>query len=535
MLNRRNTHSLLRMLAFTLATVLLLLLAPLTLGWQNAPLLSSPYLVSLFAPTAEKRTQLYRAGFDIVNIDVHRGTVTLLVDREGWQRLVKSGWPLLDARPLDFPPYDAEYHNYAEMETEIQAVAAANPHIVQVSTYGKSVEGRNLYVVKISDNVAEDESDREPGVLFFSNIHAREHLTAEQALWIIRHLAENYGTDPAVTNLVNQREIWIMPMTNPDGVEYDIWKTGMYQWWRKNRRFNPDGSFGVDLNRNFGYRWGCCGGSSPVPAHATYRGVGPFSEPETRAIRDFFLAHPSIRISLNFHTFSELVLWPYGYTYEDMPPDMDPVDYHVLVQAGTHMAHLSGYTPMQASDLYVADGTSDDWVYGALRIPTWTVEMYPRPNSPYYFYPPDEVIPEQTARNKEMVEYLIALADEPRKVLGQGDLIAPSVSLTTTTPSRSGAITLRVTIEDNAGFTLLVLEEVQEDTSIPLLFFTPSQPVSGTHVLTFSTSLSPGRHTLQAEVFDHAHNRGTSPPLTIIVEGTRKYPAWFPLMSAATD
>ena len=523
----------------TLFGVFLAVLAPLLVstpshGLATPPQPPSPYLITVYAPTAEARTQLVRAGYDIVNIDVRDGTVTALAGWEEWKALLRDGWPVLDVRPFDFPPVDARYHNYQETVDDILAVADAYPHIVQVSTYGKSIEGRDLYVVKISDNVEKDESAQEPGVLIFANIHAREHLTAEQALWIIHHLAENYGTDPAVTNLVNQREIWIMPMTNPDGVEYDIRKTGVYEWWRKNRRRNPDGSFGVDLNRNFGYKWGCCGGSSSIPMSETYRGMGPFSEPETRAIRDFFLAHPSIRVSLNFHSFSELVLWPYGYTYEDVPSDMDPIDYQVMVRAGTHMAHLSRYTPMQASDLYVADGTSDDWVYGQLRIPTWTVELYPTRSSTYYFYPPDEIIPEQTARNKDMVEYLIALADEPRKVLGlAGDLITPTVSLSVIPPVRPPRLTVRAVVSDNVGVTLLVLEDVGENSVTPLSLIQPTTPISGTTAFTIPITLSKGKHTLRAIAYDRAHNRGVSPSLVIIVEKGTTHAAWLPWLSAA--
>ena len=474
---------------------------------------SPTYAITVRATTPQERTALLRAGFDIARVDVQAGYVVLFATTDEWSALQRGGWPILDVRPLAFPPRDARYHDYAETVAEIQAIARAYPDIARVEVYGRSVEGRDLYVVKISDHVNQDESANEPGVLIFANIHAREHLTAEQALWIIHHLTENYGRDPAVTNLVNEREIWIMPMTNPDGVEYDISKTGVYRWWRKNRRRNPDGSFGVDLNRNFGYKWGCCGGSSGAPYFDTYRGPAPFSEPETRAIRDFFLAHPSIRISLNFHSYSELVLWPYGYTYDPLPPDMDPTDYEVMRRAGTRMARLSGYTPMQASRLYIADGTSDDWVYGVLRIPTWTVELYPTRDDPAAFYPPDEVIETQVTRNREMVEYLIALADEPRKVLGlAGDLITPTVSITVSQPVVSTPLTVTVTVTDNAGATTVAIQE--ENT--PLALTTPS-PISGIVHYTFTLSLSQGEHVLTALAYDRAHNLGMSTPITVTV------------------
>ena len=514
-----------------LATAVTFLSLPIPPPNPHPPVMATSktdaYVVTLYAPTAERRTAVVNAGFDPLGVDVRAGTITVLTTSQAWRDLQRRGWPILDARPLDFPPSDAGYHTYAETVADIQAVAAAHPDIVRVSEYGRSVEGRALYVVKISDHVNRDESATEPGVLFFANIHAREHLTAEQALWIIHHLAENYGRDPAVTNLVNEREIWIMPMTNPDGVEYDIEKTGIYHLWRKNRRRNPDGSFGVDLNRNFGYKWVCCGGSSSNPGFETYRGPAPFSEPETRAIRDFFLAHPSIRVSMNFHSFSELVLWPYGYTHSPLPADMDPVDYEILRRAGTHMARLSGYTPMQASHLYIADGISDDWVYGVLHIPTWTVELYPR-EIPPGFYPPDEDIPVQTARNRDMVEYLIALADEPRKILGlAGDLITPTVTLTLASPATS-PLSLQVTVDDNVGATTVALQEGHT----PLALATPS-PLARTTRYTFTLSLNEGQHVIRALAYDRAHNLGVSAPLTITVTGppSLPYTLWFPWMA----
>ncbi len=470
------------------------------------------YRVVVYAPDRESRTALVRAGLVPEDVDLRSGMVTLVVDSAALSWLHSSGWYITESQPLDFPPADAGYHNYTEMAAELSRLASTYPDILQVSVYGKSVEGRDLYVVKISDNVVQDERDAEPGILLFANIHAREHLTLEQALWVIRHLVENYGQDPTVTNLVNQREIWVMPNTNPDGTEFDIAR-GFYRYWRKNRRRNADGTIGVDLNRNFSYKWGCCGGSSGTPASEIYRGPHPFSEPETVAIRDFFLAHPNIQVSLNFHSYSELVLWPYGYTYAEQPPDMNPKDHAIMVRAGRRMARMSGYTPMQASGLYVADGTSDDWVYGALRIPTWTVELYP-PQSPPGFYPPDEVIPQETTRNRGMVEYVIGLADTPERILGTaGDLITPTVTLTVPTPLIAGSpVSVSVTMSDNVGVTLVAL--AQGDT--PLALYTPLIPVRQGR-LSFTATLPAGTYAFTATAYDRAQNVGVSAPLTVTV------------------
>jgi carboxypeptidase T len=138
------------------------------------------------------------------------------------------------------------------------------------------------------------------------------------ALYILRELASKYGSDPRITNIVDSRETWIVFMVNPDGVEYDI-ATGSYRMWRKNRQPNGTGAVGTDLNRNWGWQWGCCGGSSGSFSSETYRGAAPFSAPETARLRDFVNSRviggvQQIKAHIDFHTYSELVLWPYGPT-----------------------------------------------------------------------------------------------------------------------------------------------------------------------------------------------------------------------------
>src|SRR6266498_4168457 len=219
-----------------------------------------------------------------------------------------------------FPSADSNYHDYAETTAELNQIAAAHPDIVQKTSIGKSYEGRDIWLLKISDNVAIDEN--EPEVLYDAHQHAREHLTVEMALYLAHLYADSYGTDARITNLVNSREIWIVPDANPDGGEYDI-ATGTYRSWRKNRQPNSGTTaVGTDLNRNWSYQWGCCGGSSGSPSSDTYRGAAPFSAPETTRLRDFVLTRvvggvQQIKVNIDFHTYSELVLWPYGYTFNN--------------------------------------------------------------------------------------------------------------------------------------------------------------------------------------------------------------------------
>jgi carboxypeptidase T len=324
-------------------------------------------------------------------------------------------------QPLDFPPADSAYHNYAEMYADAQAVTAARPDLVSLFSIGKSYEGRELWTVKISDNVSQDET--EPEVLFMGLHHAREHLTVEMTLFIMHLLIDNYGTDAQITSLVNSREIYIVFDVNPDGGEYDI-ATGAYRSWRKNRQPNTGSSYvGTDLNRNYGYKWGCCGGSSGSPSSETYRGAAAFSAPEIARVRDFVASRvvggqQQIKTSVTFHTYAELVLWPYGYTYTAVPSDMTQDDHAVFVAMGQAMAASNGYTAQQSSALYITDGSYDDWAYGVQKIFAYTFEMYPKTSIPG-FYPPDEAIATQTSRNEQAVRYIIQQADCPYRVIGK--------------------------------------------------------------------------------------------------------------------
>jgi carboxypeptidase T len=322
----------------------------------------------------------------------------------------------------DFPSADARFHNYAEMSTETANVAAAFPSLVSRFSLGNSVQGRALWTTKISDNVGTDES--EPEVLFTCGQHAREHLTIEMCLYLLGQLTGTYATDSRVRNVVNSREIYIVFNVNPDGSEYDI-ATGAYRSWRKNRQPNSGSSaVGTDLNRNWGYEWGCCGGSSGSTSSQTYRGTAPFSAPEDARIRDFVASRvvggvQQIKAGIDFHTYSELVLWPFGYTTTNTTTGMSADQYNTFATLGQQMAATNGYTPEQASDLYIADGTIDDWLWGTHRVFGYTFEMYPRSSSGGGFYPPDEIIARETSRNRTAVLLLLEAADCPYRVIGK--------------------------------------------------------------------------------------------------------------------
>jgi murein tripeptide amidase MpaA len=286
------------------------------------------------------------------------------------------------------------------MAAQIQAVAAAHPDIVRRFSIGRSAEGRQLWAVKISDNVLVDEL--EPEVLLVAGQHAREHITVEQALYLLDQLT---GGDPRVVNLISKTEVYIVFNLNPDGSEFDT-RGEFPRFWRKNRQ-RP---FGTDLNRNWSYHWGCCGGNVSASPHSdAYRGKRAFSAPETRALRDFVQSRmiggaQQIKAAIDIHSAAELVLWPYGYTTKNTAKGMTAKQNARLAHLGRVMAHANGYKAEQASDLYTAPGELPDWLWGEYGIYAFTFELGPGEE----FYPAD--FAGEIAKNREPVLLLLDAA-----------------------------------------------------------------------------------------------------------------------------
>ena len=258
---------------------------------------------------------------------------------------------------INFGPY----YTYAEAVAELDSLHAHYPNIISEKfSIGQSIEGRELWAIRISDNPEVDED--EPAVFLNAAIHAREPGGVSTVFGFIHYLVRNYGTDPLVTWLINNRELYIEPVVNPDGYTYNEVSDG---YWRKNKRdnnnngrFDPDYD-GVDLNRNFGYMWGYDDyGSSPTPSSQTYRGTGPFSEPETDYMR-IFADSIRPRIVINYHTYSNLVIYPWGYVNQPTP------DQSTFVAMAQRMTRVNGYEYGRPAELlYPVNGEANDWFYG---------------------------------------------------------------------------------------------------------------------------------------------------------------------------
>jgi murein tripeptide amidase MpaA len=297
------------------------------------------------------------------------------LDRKGIPYLIEScKFPALSSRPAILQGgINGDYHTYVELEADLQALEQAYPQMARLFTIGLTLENRRIYALKISDNVALDEEEAE--VLFLGCHHAREWISVEIPFLLAKHLLEQYATDAAVRKAVDESEVWIVPLVNPDGLEYSM---RFYRYWRKNRHLNTDGSFGVDLNRNYDYGWGYDNeGSSPVPASEVYRGSAPFSEPETQAVRSLF-GQREFRTLITYHSYSQVILYPWGYT--TAPTDKEALHRSLASGMSNLMEAVNGrvygFGPSAASS-YLTNGDTTDWAFGTAGIPAYTIELPP--------------------------------------------------------------------------------------------------------------------------------------------------------------
>ncbi len=319
---------------------------------------------------------------------------------------------------LDFPEKDALYHNDQELKAEMLSLAARAPDLVSMFSIGKSTLGKDLWAVRLTRGAAGDQPSAKPGIVFLGAHHAREHLSTEVPLLLAKYLVDNRD-QPEIARLLESRDIYFIPMVNPDGVEYDV-EGGRYHMHRKNMAKNGDGSTGVDLNRNYSWGWGG-GGASLDPDDDTYRGPSPFSEPESRAVKTFVEGRPNLKVLLSYHTFSELILYPWGGSDDPIPDAKALAAFKAM--AG-EMARMTGYTPEQSSALYIATGDTCDWAWGKKGIFSFTFELTPKSMWNGGFYPGANAIQTTFQANIRPALYLIDLADDPRRAATQTKVFA---------------------------------------------------------------------------------------------------------------
>ncbi|MBI3871556.1 MAG: immune inhibitor A [candidate division Zixibacteria bacterium] len=308
------------------------------------------------------------------------------------------------------------FRTFAQAIALMDSIHAAHPTITTSKfSIGQTGEGRDLWVMKLSDNPGVDED--EPEVFFTGLHHAREPISYEVLLETLRRMTDQYGIDPHITQLVNEREIYFLPVVNPDGCIYnELTNPNGFGMWRKNRKYNGffggNDQYGVDVNRNYGYNWGYDNlGSSPDPSSGDeiYRGDSAFSELETQAVRAFVNAR-HFKIVVNYHSYSNLVLWPWGYA------DIYSPDEAAFQAIGDSVTTFNGYTPEVGWRLYNTNGDADDWGYGATgehaKIYSFTPEVGSGSDG---FWPAPARIPTLIAENQGPNLAFIDFADAPER------------------------------------------------------------------------------------------------------------------------
>ena len=293
----------------------------------------------------------------------------------------------------------ATYHSHDEVLTMLTDMEASG--VAQTYNIGTSVEGRDIWAVRISDNPALDED--EPSVLFVGCHHAREWISVEVPLYLGKYLTDHYATDPEIASMVDNQQIWIVPVLNPDGYEYS---RSTNRSWRKNRRNNGKNKYGVDLNRNYGYMWGDDAGSSGDRGSGTYRGPEAFSEPETCALRDLCLAH-DFRSMITYHSYGSEVACTWGYTLDPTPDFCRDRHMADVMETLINNVHNAGYTSPEIYG-YLTSGDTTDWTYGIFRIPSITIELRPKTSFEGGFVLPENQIIPTCEENLPAALYLIA-------------------------------------------------------------------------------------------------------------------------------
>ena len=339
-------------------------------------------------------------GFDVVGME--KGTPLVVADPAQLAKMEARGW---HATPMPVIPAIAPrvanrsnalaiaptvvYRDYDDpargIRFFIDSMVKNNP-LVSAETLGVSYQGRPMIAVKIGPK---GDSPQRPNVLFMATYHAREWAATEMALRLIKYLAAAPGSNARVDSLVQARDIWILPVANPDGFEYTF--TGD-RLWRKTRSPQAGGAVGVDMNRNHRQNWGLDEvGSSSDPTSDIYRGTSPASEIETRNVEAFHAKHPPV-VSVSYHTYAGLLLFSPSAVYGQLSADL-PV-YRTL--AGTNQRpavrdNLPGSqrtyeSPNTSWTLYTTNGEYNDWASAKFGTLSFTPEISSGYNSSINYY-----------------------------------------------------------------------------------------------------------------------------------------------------
>lgn len=354
------------------------------------------------------------AGLDVFGVEADNRVAFGRISREGFDRLRAAGAKITE-EASNAPgfgvsnTFDKGFRTYEQVTSDLKRIADTHPEITKLSSAGPSWEttagkaDRQLWTIRIT---GPGDISKRPAVAFTANIHARELVPVEVAMTVIEKLTSGYAKDPEIKRLLDTRVVYVMPMANPDG--HHQAEKGVDQ--RKNT--HPfTGGIGVDLNRNFPFKWNLeNGGAHSHPSSETYQGPSAVSEPETKAIKGFLSSIPNLKIGMDYHAYSNLIMWPWGWTDKPAP------DAQLLETIGKKLASFNKYKPIQASSLYPTSGTIRDFVYGELHVPYFTTEIGSRMDG---FDPSFKRGQQLRDENIPGAMYLLSIADDPSQVLRQ--------------------------------------------------------------------------------------------------------------------
>lgn len=399
-----------------LAVAVAVVLAPSGSAAVPAGTPAEPAYYSLRLPAGVTVADLVRDGYDISHGHGARPVVVAtpaevdeLRDRGIVLGRIGSLYqPVVQAADAAGTTYYGGYHTVAGHEQHNAEVAAAHPDLVRLYDIGDSWKkaqgqgGHDIQALCISKLTAGDcalnSSGKKPKFVLHAQIHAREVATGELAYRWIDLLVSSYGKDAEITALLDTRELWVIPVANPDGVDVVASSPTRPLMHRKNVDDSAGGcpatDVGVDLNRNSGFQWDATQGG---PCDETYPGPRAVSEPETVAVQGFLekifpdrkgdvgepAAPGTTGVFLTLHSYGDDILAPYGYTNTDAP------DKAALVALGKKMGALNGY-PVSTGDGgvgYFAPGATDDWLYGTRGVASYTFEVGPGSGACGGFFP----------------------------------------------------------------------------------------------------------------------------------------------------
>ena len=482
---------------------------------------------------------------------------------DGWRIAVDETATAQLALPADAAVFYGDYRTVDELYADLDAAAAAHPRLTEPLTYGQSyclaqggcvtlggdaLPGYPLRAIRVTNEAVAGSSiitgnsvsrGQKPVFFLMANIHAREITTPEIAMRFLDLLLDGYGSDADVTWLVDYHEIWIVPTANPDGhwlVELGEQEEygGLPFYQRKNAKqanfmddiddcsaWPPSGGdhYGVDLNRNHSFGWGG-DGSSGEPCSPTFRGAAPASESEVAQLEALVRAlvpdqrgpamddpapNDSTGLFITLHSFSNLILWPWGHLYVDAPNKAG------LKAIGDKLATFNGYDSCQSAAwdcLYAAAGASDDWAYSELGIPAFTFEVGDM------FMPLYSAIDSvQWPENRPALLYAAKIARTPYQTVHGPD--AHQLIVAGPGPLRLVSATLDATGNGNrpiaaAVYTLDTPPWQDDATPVPLAAADDAfdSPVETVVAQLDSSALAPGRHILYLRGQDNAGNWG---------------------------